>query len=171
MPMVELSGHPTSKEVVEKYPDLSGRIKILWMESYWDGPLSGYVMLDDVEGYFVNCFDMEWNTRPETRDESCDRFCDFADKTRCCLNNSDRLYLVFLLDAQQIAHIKTEHDIFQKFVGTHTDYNNDGYRNIGAIHHPTESWPGFYDRVRPDIHPLNDNQIVGWTTKLFANKW
>jgi len=144
---IKLFKQLTSSEATKNHPNLSNKIKILWHEDYYDGPVSGYVTLNGNEGYYVSCMATEWPA------EHCDR----------------RLYLVFRLDTAQTSHVKQEHSLFQEFVGTHTDYDSNG-RRTGSVK-PEENWSKFYDRVRPDIHPLTDSQIVGWTTTLFKNEW
>jgi hypothetical protein len=150
-------------------PNLNGRVKMLWHSGYWDGPLSGYVSLDDVPGYWVDCIDEDYNPHQESIEPECIRECTkYKGGRKCCLILYDRLYLVYKLDEQQKEIILNNHDLFQKYVGTHADYDSQGQRHHNV--NPEADWKSYYDVDKPPMPPPREEQIVGHTTELFPQR-
>ena len=168
---------------------------MLWHAKYWDGPLSGYVLLDGEDGYWVDCIDDRWEERPDDADESCKGEgafpgCDeYPGGGRCCMTIYDRVYLVYKLTSEQDKVEKTIHALFRKWVGTHTAYNEEGSRRAGQRDwnaeneangdadgiplgpgvKPRKYWNSFYKAKKPERTPCQPGQAVGWTKALFPD--
>ena len=95
--------------------DLTGRICMLWEFDYWDGPLSGYVKLDNRAGYWVELIDEDYVSK-------------------------ERIYMVYQLSEEQERIALVNHALFREHVGTHADYYE--YKEIMQ---PESEWPKYYD--------------------------
>ena len=117
-------------------------MKLCWHNNYWDGPISGILEYNGGRYYFDQCD--EWDGVDQSGDAWYRRF------------------LLYELTKEQMDEELYFHDLFQKYVGTHTDYNNDGKRQIGATK-PRELWDNYYNeeknRKKLDV---KDNKIIGW---------
>ena len=158
--------------------NLTGRVKLLWHSAYWDGPLSGYVALDGELGFWVECVDDWCNERPDEADESCADCPDDPGGGKCCELLWDRLYLVYRLDKDQHRVVTSNHELFRRHVGTHTDYDGHPEEDhnppdssapitLGLGVRPRDEWDKFYKAERPTMPPLRPDQVVGSTLSLF----
>jgi hypothetical protein len=113
-------------------------IRLLWHSDYWDGPLSGLLLLDGRKYWFqIADEDFEPNFYPRT-------------------------FVIVELTAKQLAAEEKWHQLFQEKVGTHTDYDEAGRRNFGGVL-PRKTWPEFYNAFKQWKKPnYLKNQIVGW---------
>lgn len=93
---------------------------VLWHCGYWDGPLSGVVLIEERLCWFQHHGD------------------ELADH---------RDYLVYDLTDEEARHVVTEHLLFEQYVGVHTcnHVTLDGKRQVGLLH-PQEGWGRFYQR-------------------------
>lgn len=137
----------------QKFPQLK-EMRKLWHSGYWDGPLSGMCLIDGQKCWF-ECID-EWgnhNSYPEDDEE-------FEQPWY-------RRFLIWKLTDQQQTEIEKRHAKFQRMVGTHCDYDDEGHR--GHFHYndtvTPESFKQYYEEAKLeekiDITP-NDDQIIGW---------
>ena len=175
------------RELMARFPDLAGRVQMLWHASYWDGPLSGYVEVDGEPGYWVECIQDWWNPRPQKVDEddecqdedgswSCE---DCPGDGTCTMTEWDRVYLVYKLDEDQHAAELHNHALFRKCVGTHTDYDGQPKEDhnppgekaqipLGPGVRPRSFWKEFYHSTRRRKKPpLREDQVIGHTLELF----
>lgn len=141
------------KENYQKLPQLPTMRK-LWHSNYWDGPLSGMCLIEG-QKYWFECVE-EWldnNSYPEDDD-------DFETPWY-------RRFLIWKLTDEQQATIEARHAKFQRMVGTHCDYDENGHR--GNFHYndtiTPETFKQFYEESklesRMDITPTED-RILGW---------
>lgn len=96
------------------------KIKLLYHLGYWDGPLSGICEIDGEKLYF-KCVE-EWidNNRYPTEAEDPEN--EFEPPWW-------RRFLIVRLTEQQLERIESRHKKFQRMVGLHTDYREDGTRS------------------------------------------
>lgn len=169
--------------LMERFPDMGGRVQMLWHSNYYDGPLSGYVELDGQPGYWVDCISDRWDERPDSADDSCtgkdgNGGCkEYPGNNQCCSTIWDRVFLVYKLDGEQDRIATENHALFREHVGTHTDYVDEPKRDYnppGATGitlalglKPRSEHSKFYKVKRPTMPPLREEQAVGHTLRLF----
>jgi hypothetical protein len=121
------------------------QVKLKWHSGYWDGPLSG---LAEVNGQLV------WFTfaehGPDRRDE------DDEDGYRWY-----RRHWLVQLTPEQLEYEQAKHATFQEYVGTHTEYTEEGKRT-GEVNR-RKDWQVYYEKYPPDNQPkYEQNEIIGW---------
>jgi len=141
-------------------PDV--KMKMLWHHGYWDGPLTGLCLLNDSretepnnQKYWFECVElwMDNNSYPEDDD-------DFVAPWW-------RRFLVIKPTDDQLLDIEARHAKFQRMVGTHCDYNDEGVRGYFSYGETTtkEYVAQYYKEAPYDtrvVCDLNDDQIIGW---------
>lgn len=141
------------KDNYQRFPKLPAMRKLCHF-GYWDGPLSGLCLIDG-QRYWYECIE-EWldnNNYPEDDD-------DFQAPWY-------RRFLIWKLTDEQQKYIDERHAKFQRMVGMHTDYDENGQR--GYFHYndtvTPETFKQFYEESKLekplDITPT-DEQILGW---------
>jgi len=122
--------------------------KVLWHCNFWDGPLSGVMMFEGREHWFETLLEgpVGFNLEGEVL--------------------MGRVYAIVLLTDEQIARLRSDHEDFQRHVGTHTDYTyaEDGSRSraIGAVRKDWEK-SGYFERAKTrEPLKLSENEVVGW---------
>ena len=113
-------------------------VRLVYHNNYWDGPISGVVKFDGKRYYFDQCDEEE---------------------------NGKRRYVMYELSDEQWKEEDYWHDLFRTHVGTHTEYDENGKRGIGATKE-REEWEKYYSKEASRV-PLNleQNEIVGWFTR------
>lgn len=113
------------------------KVRWLWHCGYWDGPLSGVVIYNG-EKMWVDTFDHVF-VPPESE---------------------MRRMAIVRLTPEEWELEEKDHERFEKYVGRHTSYGEDGKRNVGALH-PRENWDEYYSQavVKPNYQ---DHEVVGW---------
>lgn len=154
--------------VLANHPDLTGRVKMLWHNNYYDGALSGIAKLDGEDLYWFNCVADFYNYRLDW-DDSCDE-CDCDEQVLTPCTRWERLYAVYKLTDEQSRLHTDQHNLFRKHVGTHTDYDDNGIRPVGTGVKPQSEWHKFYKAEHPKIPPVTNEQLVGWTTSLWESE-
>lgn len=95
-------------------------VKLLYHSNYWDGPLSGVCEYQG-KRYWFDCLNEDETTVDEDG-EPC-----FA----------RRRYGIYELTEEEWEEQDVWHRLFETYVGTHTNYNEQGERTIGALsNHP-----------------------------------
>ncbi len=122
-----------------KVPELDkNEIRMLWHVGFWDVPTSGVLEYRGRRYWFQTTEDLQQS------------------------ESADLKYLVVQLSERQLAEEEHWHNLFRQKVGTHTDYDEQGHREIGALR-PGSSHHEFYNaykqRARPD---LSSNEVIGW---------
>jgi hypothetical protein len=110
---------------------------ILWVDGYWDGPLSGMCEVDGERLYF------------HMQDEADDK-------------RRTRTFNVYRLTDEQMADHDHRHAEFIKHVGTYWDYRPE-VPKLPTGYHPQSEHHKFYDVFKDVEDPvLADEQIVAW---------
>jgi len=137
-------------------------MKMLWHSGYWDGPLSGLCLLKDKRDIEPNnqkywfSYAEAWidnNSYPEDDD-------DFEPPWW-------RRFIIIKPTNNQLADVEARHAKFQRMVGTHCDYNDEGKRSNFHYNDTVtkESLKQYYKESKSEITPsvmINDDQIIGW---------
>ena len=108
--------------------------RLLWHCEYWDGPLSGIALHEGRKVWFWCADDVQ----------------------------EHRLFHVFPLTDEEIAEEDRWHALFCEHVGTHTDYDEEGRRDVTAIR-PHSEWNKFYDAAK-DRPPrtYHEREAIGY---------
>jgi hypothetical protein len=136
--------------MMHKLPDLSdlggyaafprihrSAIRYLWHSAFWDHAQSGVLLYNGERCWFQMIDESEGN----------DWF---------------RRFLVVRLTDEQMRDECYWHELFREKVGTHTDYDESGKRQVGELK-PQEMWHEFYDAYESrQPLDLSRNQVVGW---------
>jgi hypothetical protein len=131
------------KDYIADYPCIDKKdVKLCYHNNYWDGPISGVLTYGGERYYFDQC------DENENYDRTGDRW--------------SRRYLIYELTKEQFEEEDYYHNLFRTCVGIHTEYNDDGKRQIGAVN-DREQWDVYYEEEAKRI-PLDykKNKIVGW---------
>lgn len=117
--------------------DSTSEIILKWHHNFYDGFLSGVCEIHNKKYWFQKFEDSK---------------------------NSELWYRRFLLiELNQISmeNVLIQHSDFQKYVGYHTDYN-DNKREVGKLH-PQEMWKSFYDKYTSKMEvDLTGATIIGY---------
>lgn len=123
-------------------PQISDRdVRLLWHSDYWDGPLSGMLSYRGEKLWFS--------------------LVDQADGLRVAWY---RRFAIVRLRPEELADECRWHDLFRQCVGHHTDYDENGRREIGALH-PATTHDAFYnspDWLSRGDRDYRDRACVGW---------
>lgn len=138
----------------EKFPKLHN-VKKLWHHGYWDGPISGVCEYNGQKCWF------------EQIDEFHDKYSDYDDDDFSA--PWYRRYLVHKLTDEQFHEILVRHQKWQRMVGTHCDYDEEGKRASNFHYTDTitkETVAQYYEESKkdkfPDITPVSEEYILGW---------
>ena len=124
-------------------------MKVLWHNSYYDGPINGMMEYNSKKCYF----------------EKCDDFLDHPEMVTLWENDElppwYRRYVVYELTDDQIVEEDYWHNLFREFVGTHTDHQPGGSMKPKSQHHH------FYSRYKEKkTLILSNEQKIGWFESL-----
>lgn len=108
------------------------RKSILWIESYYDGPLDGIARLDGKPVWF----ELQALNHGVLDDRGA---------------GNDWVYEIFALDDKEWATLQERHEDFRTWVGEHWDCQ-EGERDISRSK-PQELWHLFYDKWGKDGLP------------------
>jgi len=144
-----------------------GQTRLLYHCGYWDGPHNGVMLWNGERVWFASDGDDEVKkiafTEEEKREwkETCDNSNGkFTFKESDCFDyEHTRWFNVYRIHEKLMNAINHEHELFRKYVGTHTDYNSSGKRGIGAAEEslgdlmPYDQHDKFYGRTkkRPEV--------------------
>lgn len=109
------------KSSIERVPKSS--VRMLWHHDYWDGPISGACLFNN-DRLWYTCYDEGYG------------------------EDWYRKFVLLRLSDEKWKEIDFSHGMFQDYVGTHTDYDENGKRTIGAD-------------LKPRIEP-NHNKFYSW---------
>lgn len=126
------------KSLKELRLETNGLTRLLYHMNYWDGPLSG-VMLWQGERVYFNCIKEFTIITPWTKEEIKDWEESCKENNRNPVDYGDyedyniiRVYAAYRLDNEVMESIDFNHNRFRNYVGTHTDYDENGNRGMGA---------------------------------------
>lgn len=142
-------------------PDITGlskssadEIQPLWHCAYWDGPYDGMCLFNNEEVWF-HC--IAENECPDNiEDDEIDEW--FNKRTWW------RRYAIIRLTTKQLEDEKYWHRLFEKYVGTHTNYEHGWVRKRDGVHPDCSNHAKFYDEQsenRKD-RDLRNNEVIGW---------
>lgn len=144
----------------------NGETKLLWHSNYWDGPISG-MMLWNGEPHWYNQYDEETIVEPWTQQEIDEYIAEYGDDNQGDWNEYEtrRFYKVYKLTPNELKHEFKEHKLFQKYVGTHCDYDDENTRTVGATRKPW--WHRFFYKKQKKRNQgfelqLTEDKIVGY---------
>lgn len=132
-----------------------------YYSGYYDGPLSGMVVLPDGAEAWAQCIEEcscpRWND-DELTDEEMDEAADEPP-----VHGFYRRYQLTTLSPEAAATEAERHADFRRWVGEHTDIGEDGRREVGAVH-PRETHHLFYDKwsKRNDARTENGTPLGWW---------
>lgn len=106
--------------------------KLLWHDDYWDGPVQGMLEYKGEKLYFMMHKDGEYK-------KGTDSF-------------TLRTFTVYKLKPDILARQMDWHKLFQRLVGTHTDYENETSGKFSAQTHP--NWESFFERKKKEYDPI-----------------
>jgi hypothetical protein len=110
-------------------------VRLLWHVDYWDGPLSGVCILRGTRHWFQMLDEDEVLTQ--------------------------RRFVVLRLSAAQLADEEEIHARFERYVGTHTTYDDAG-RRAGSARDRSD-WSRFYDWYKQRApRDYSRNEAVAW---------
>jgi len=118
---------------MRKLREIDCNTRVMYHLNYWDGPISGICLWNGDHQYF-----------------ECENIDDFP-----------RIYVVYDTPRNIIIEINKRHDLFQKYVGTHTDYDINGLRHYNL--RPSHLHSQFYDKKFPNIEIDNWNILGRFT--------
>lgn len=139
----------------------SKEVRKLWAAGYYDGPLSGMCLVNGDKCWFDHLADYP-DEHPEFYDEdNNDTWADLP---------WGRRYLVWKLTPEQIENLEYNYSIFQKMVGTHMDYDENGNRQVGGVYSgdaTPETLEKYYKEVSKTLVHLStdtesEEMIIGW---------
>jgi len=119
------------------------RVRLLWASGFFDGPLDGLAILDQREDVW---------------------FCLAEEAEDWQAAGWYRRFWVVRLSPKHLALQQRIHAAFQRYVGTHFDYDENEARDAHAVR-PQSEWHHFYDKYDPK-KPLPVNvdagEVIGW---------
>jgi len=134
--------------VTHNFPQASrDNVHMLWHTDYWDGPLSGLCIWNGEKYWFHNVFEEHFEAR---EDHQC--------------SQQNRYYCLFMLTPQELQEKEYWHGEFRKYVGNHSDYDEDGQR-AGTIHPQSEHYK-FYNRYKDHVETFKPriDRVRAWFT-------
>jgi len=126
--------------------------KMLWHCSYWDGVLSGVILMGGHEHWFECVLDGVVGLSSDVEEGHL----------------TGRNFAIVRLEDEQIGELYRRHRDFQESVGTHCDYDESGKRALGAHQKDSE---GYYKRAkeRPTLD-FSNNEVVAWWGRIHFNE-
>lgn len=141
----------------QRFPKLP-EMRMLYHLGYWDGPLSGICLIDG-QKYWFECIE-EWRDNNKWPDENDPAYEDFEPPWY-------RRYLIWKLTDDNLAEIEARHQKWQRMVGMHCDYDENGARKF--FHYTETITPETVRQYYEDAAKLpkldltpNEDQIIGW---------
>lgn len=133
-------------------------IQLLWHGGFHDSPINGVLKYNDKRFWFQQCDDFmdhpemvaKWASYWKSEDEDAPKL------------EWYRRYNIHELTPDELKDLDDDHELFRTHVGTHTDYNPDGSRNIGATR-PQSEWNNYYDKTKDRLpRGYDTGAIIGW---------
>lgn len=126
------------KRLRELREESVGQTRMLWHSNYWDGPMSGLMLWNGEKAWFnmkseenikSNMSDEDWNDYVLYYKEHYNEEPDEEDRIEY---DRIRVFNVHRLPKNIMEAVEHNHELFRKYVGTHTDYDMNGNRGRGA---------------------------------------
>lgn len=152
--------------------ETKGQTRLLWYNDYYDGPRSGLMLWDNKKCWY-KIYDEEIIEIPYTENEKKYEI-DFFKKMGDDISKNDDeyfthteiyyLYYVYNLDNIELEKIEYNHEIFKKYVGTHTDYDLNGKRNYDGVNKDKNMIKKYFDnkvKIKDVNIDLSEKNIIG----------
>lgn len=123
----------------ETLPSRDGAVEVLWVNGYYDGPLSGIASVDGRRVLF-----------------------EVADRTTAVHGDGERRFWLVELSPGQLREEETWHDLFCEHVGTHWDFTDRP-----RVARPESEFHKYYDPAsRREPPDYQSNTVIGWCSEL-----
>lgn len=133
----------------------------VYVSGYYDGPISGRVILRSPRGKFDSSAETLWAQIFEECNETEESLTDTLEVAYRPVCGFYRKYLLYRLNPESAAEEQRRHELFEKHVGTHWSYNVEGQRQHSGLK-PQSEWHKYYDQAKnwPTWKP--EGEVVGW---------
>lgn len=144
-----------------------GSTRLLWHHSYWDGPISGVMLWNGEQCWFEQDGDDIVTKIPFTDEErnswtiACAKENYPVDEDDMFEYESYRIYNVYKLSPDVMEAIEYNHNLFREYVGTHTDYDENGNRNHYGVKSSKTHDLFYKNRSEHKVYELNKQEIIG----------
>jgi hypothetical protein len=126
------------------------------------------MMLWNGEPHWYNQYDEKTLVEPWTQQEIDEYIAEYGEDESgedYCEYETIRWYKVYKLTAEELKHEFSEHELFQKYVGTHCDYDDNNTRTIGATKKPW--WHKFFYKTQKKRNQdfelqLTEDKVIGY---------
>jgi hypothetical protein len=142
---MKLSDVPPHITEVENHPPVLNQDHVIprWHLDYYDGPLAGII---EYKGKFLYARHLYYMDR--------------------------RWWAAWELTPEELQTEQTRHELFEKYVGTHTSYVPDGDGDYRVNHNvkPEGDWRQFYDNkelAKVNFEAVEEREMVGILTNPF----
>ena len=115
--------------------------RLLWHLNYWDGPHSGVMLWNNQKCYFKSYEDITLQLEDPEFDETEYDPQELMDPTLKYLYQSVRFYKVYAVPPQTMSAFTHNHNMFDQYIGTHTNYDENGVKT-GSVHGLDLDWAG-----------------------------
>jgi hypothetical protein len=117
-----------------------GNVRLLWHADYWDGPLCGLAHHNGRDYWFaVEPFDPD-DPPAEWR------------------------YFLYPLSDEELEDEREWHREFQKYVGTHTDYDANGNVDDSGVKWGADSWKFYDESAMRAVPDYTSRPPIAWFT-------
>ncbi len=171
------------KRLNELREETQGQTRMLYHLDYWDGPLSGIMLWIGKKVYFKKTD--EYTIKTLLSEDEIQDFREYCKLNNCSFDEDydiyeheyNWIYTAYEIDDETLEAIEFNHALFSKYVGTHTDYDEIGYRGCGARiplrpEHPEDlgdlkpqsEWDKFYKstEIKKETLNLKEENILGY---------
>lgn len=138
-----------TEKAIGKQQYLRNDIEWLYVSDYYDGAMSGRVILLTHDG-LSETFWATWFEECNEVDADRNPICGFY-----------RRYLLYRLSPGSNAEEQRRHALFEKYVGTHWSYDGQGRRHHSGLK-PQSEHHKYYDQAKhwPEWKP--EGEVIGW---------
>lgn len=132
------------KEDIPFFRDIKNEnTRWLWHADFYDYPRSGLMLYNGEKTWFS-----------EFEEEIIEE-----DEESCAYSFTQTSYYhVYRVKPESLVILEHNHELFCKYVGTHTDYDINSHRNVGAV---LPDWQQGYKELESKRIPLHDKLVDG----------
>jgi hypothetical protein len=155
------------KTLKEFREESNGNTRMLWHHDFWDGPITGVILWNGEYCWFNQIEEVNIETPMSEEDKTeyikyCEQNGYKWDKYVFVDYESYRIYNVYRMPRTVMKAIIFNHSLFKYYVGTHTEYDNDGLRHRNL--RPSFMHEVFYanrsEHKKVDLN-LNTREVIG----------
>ncbi len=122
------------KTLKELREESNGNTRMMWHHNYWDGPISGVIQWNGEYCWFDQIEEVNIETPMSEKDKQ--DYIGYCDANGYKWHEHDlvdyesyRIYNVYRMPRSVMKAIIFNHSLFKYYVGTHTDYDENGKRH------------------------------------------